>query len=132
MQGAAVSMYVPKENSMYVQVSGAQTDSEYSLIAVDLETGKETAAYGLFFSDENVKLLSLVHDETDGKTYGFVSRVGKLSPTKIQPFFGYLEFSPGKAIFKQIGDNSYVPSGTLVNSVYLPDQRVIVLSTYEY
>jgi len=86
MLGAAVSMYVPKENSMYVQVriTGRQRDLDYLLIAIDLETGNETAAYVLY-NNENVnlklKLLSLVYDETDSKTYCFVSQIGPTEPS---------------------------------------------------
>lgn len=134
MAGAAVSMYVPKENSMYVQVSrAAPYGSEYSLIAVDVKTGKETMAYGVFFNNENVKLLSLVYDETDGKTFCFIHQINPNNPKETRPFFGYLQFSAqdgGRAVFTQVGDEAYVPSEPYVNSVYLPDKRVIISSMH--
>jgi len=114
MLGAAVSMYIPRDNSIYVQVLGAppkisvcgagadmlQHDSVYSLLALDLTTGKESAVYAVCYSGEQVKLLSVMYDDITGKTYGFIHVKWPIDPTQVKLFFGYLDFSqPGQATF---------------------------------
>jgi len=74
----------------------------------------------------------MVYDEIDKKTYCFVTQAGPPKPNDPDslPFFGTLTFIEDKAMFAPMGDKYKVAFGSKVNSIYLADQKVIILSVH--
>jgi len=80
---------------MYVQVMTGAPYTPYSLIAMNLEVGKEVAEYRIINNDgASAKLLSLVYDETVGKeyAYAFVYMENPYNSHEMKLYGGRLDF----------------------------------------
>jgi len=134
MDYGTVSMLVPVNNTVGVQVMGAEggpAGADYSLISVNLTTGNQDAApFFIVHGNETLQLRSLMFDEATNKTYCFASQIDSSDPTGLNTLFGTLTFSYdtgiGRAEFTLVGEKNYTGHERKVNSVVVSDQRVVI------